>query len=102
MLAQECPLLGCHRFGAGGAGDDSALGLKLAEFRPQLFQRRGNLAGMLAVRQIGDDVAQARIGFRTACFRVRPGLDDEKSAGGPQREAGATLASPNPISAMSL
>ena len=69
MLAQECPLLGCHRFGAGGAGDDSALGLKLAEFRPQLFQRRGDLAGMFAVRQIGDDVGQARIGLCAARFR---------------------------------
>src|SRR5712672_4440090 len=60
MPAQERPLFGCDRFGAGRAGDDSTLVLKLAKFRPQPFQRRGNLAGTLAVRQIGDDVAQAR------------------------------------------
>src|SRR5260221_7852270 len=95
MLAQERSLLGCHRFGAGRAGDDSALVLKLAEFRPKPFQRRRYFAGMLAVRQIGDDVAQARVSFRTARFGVRPGLDDEKGAGRPQREAGAVLASPN-------
>src|SRR5258707_10364356 len=95
MPAQEPPPFGWDGLGPGRAGDDSTLVLKPAEFRPQLFQCRGNLAGTLAVRQIGDDVAQACIGFRTACFRVCSRFDDEESAGGPQREAGVFLASPN-------
>src|SRR5258708_24925585 len=95
MPAQERPLFGCDRFGAGRAGDHSTLALKPAEFRPQLFHRRGNLAGTLAVRQIGDDVAQARVGVRTARFRRCSRFDDKESAGAPQREAGVFLATAN-------
>ncbi len=95
MLAEEFTFLRRDRFRAGRAGDDGAVVFKLAELRPELFQRRRHVAGLLAVRQVGDDVGQARIGFRAAglCMRLR--LDDEESAGGAKREAGVVLPSPD-------
>ena len=47
---------------------------------------------MLAARQIGDDVGQARIGFRAARLCMSLGLDDKKRAGRPKRETGVLLA----------
>src|SRR5712664_4122299 len=95
MLTQERPLRGGSRFSAGRAGNDGALILELAELRPQLLQRRGNFAGVLAVREIGDDVGQTRIGFRAARLCMSLGLDDKKRAGRPKRETGVFLARPN-------
>ncbi len=95
MLTEERPLLGGRWFSAGRAGNDGALVPKLAELRPQLFQRRCNFPGVLAVRQIGNDVGQARIGFRATCLCMGFGLDDKKRAGRPKCEPGVFPARPN-------
>ena len=52
MCAQEGALFGGGRFGAGRAGKDRALVRKPAEFRPQPFQGRGNLAGAFAATRL--------------------------------------------------
>src|ERR1700716_1198936 len=95
MLAEESPLLGRNWFSTGHACDQATIVAEYAKLGPKGFQRFCNLAGVLATRQIGDDVGQARIGFCAACLRMSFGLDDEKSAGRAERKACVFLARPN-------
>src|SRR6202047_2649975 len=95
MRAQEGALFGGGRFGAGRAGKDRALVRKPAEFRPQLFQGRGNLAGAFAAGPICYDGGQAREGLGAARLRMCPGLDHKKRAARSKRKATLLAARPN-------
>ena len=70
VQAEKGPFFSRHRFGAGGAGDDGAVAVEPAKLRPELLQRRRNLARMPAERQVGDDLGQAGIGFGAAGLRM--------------------------------
>src|ERR1700722_1720465 len=92
MGFQEVALLGCDGGNARRARDDGGLAVALAEFRPQLLQRRGYFAGMLAPRHVGDDVDEARKRLCAARFGVCFRLNDEKRAARPKRKAAGVAA----------
>src|SRR3954452_25161937 len=95
MPAQKGFFLGGNRFDAGGAGDEATTVVEVAELRPKPLQRVRHLSGLLALRPIGNYVAQPRIRLCTARFCVRPGLNDKKGACGPQRKAAVLRSCPN-------
>src|SRR5450755_779779 len=95
MLGEEGAFFRRRRLGAGGTGDDGSAALLLADLRPELVERRGHVARVLALAVIGDRARQARIGFGPPRGGVRLGLDDQKSPGRAERETGMSLALPD-------
>src|SRR5246127_2582051 len=95
MFGKKSAFFRGRRLGPARAGNDGAAALDRAELRPQLFQRRGDVAGLLAAAMVGDRAREFCEGFCAARLRMRLGLQHQEGAGRAEREAGMLLAVPH-------